>query len=274
MDSSKSNAGLVDAPSASESTATTKPTKIVNPYAKKSGPIQALSNANAPDSKAVVGETKNHILNPYIKRTAPIQESSIERNTKAVVGEPKKHILNPYTKRTAPIQESSIEKNTKAVVGEPTKNIVNPYAKKNATIPSSSIAQHSAGETKKSIVNPYAKKKVPVQSSSIEQHCKEVVGESSTCDSSSFPPKKLIIVDHGPNLSFSQAFSSIQDTEQYENEYENLRKKGALAMDSATNEEDRKKQREIDAPLNGADVDAREHHAHLQPHVLHVSRYA
>jgi len=191
-----------------------------------------------------------------------------------VVGEPKKHILNPYAKKNAPIQELSIEKNTKAVAGEPKQNIVNPYAKKNATIPSSAIAQHSAEEIKKNIANPYAKKKVPVQSSSIEQLCKEVVGESSTCDSSSFNSKKLVIVDHGPNLSFSQAFSSIQDTEQYENEYENLRKKGALAMDAATNEEDRKKQREIDAPLNDADVDAREHHAHLQPHVLHVSRYA
>ena len=75
----------------------------------------------------------------------------------------------------------------------------------------------------------------------------------------------------------------MHDTEQYEHEAEQLRKKGTRGL-SAISEEDRLKQREMDTTDAGtasaaastdvttaSDVDARDHHAHLQPHVLHVS---
>lgn len=99
---------------------------------------------------------------------------------------------------------------------------------------------------KKKITNPYAKKKSPTAQ-------QEALPRPSTRDAANFG-------------TFSQAFSSVEDTAHYQSEVGNIQ--GGAASEA------RAQQREFDTQAardEAARLDARDQHALLQPHVLYVS---
>lgn len=99
----------------------------------------------------------------------------------------------------------------------------------------------------KKITNPYAKKKSPTAQQP------EAISRPSTRDAANFG-------------TFSQAFSSVEDTAHYQSEVGNIQ--GGAASEA------RAQQREFDTQAardEAARLDARDQHVLLQPHVLYVS---
>lgn len=106
------------------------------------------------------------------------------------------------------------------------------------------------------VANPYAKKK---SKNSNEQATASTVSFSRNAE--------ILAAPLGAAATFSQAFSSIEDTSHYRNEVQHV-------QGTSTDAPARAEQRNFDtiAARDEAErLDARDHHALLQPHVLYVS---
>ena len=116
-------------------------------------------------------------------------------------------------------------------------------------------------------INPYAKKKTATRNKGIGAPVKDNKSSLPSATAATLNP-----VEIGGNSTFSQAFSSVEDTTHFRTEAAKL--KDIIDLDETYTSEERQQQREFDTKAQKdekARLDARAHHELLQPHVLYVS---
>jgi len=214
-------------------------------HARQNGSPNQATNATNPYKRPLTASTTDFVHPPI---NSPLKEEKISRKSRS----------NPYSKKDANlVSEIKPTTSLKDKTYTDSKEVRNPYMRKHSLEKDSSPLDHAQKRQQQSTESPLGATKSSIY------HSPE-------------------IVNYGPTATFSQAFESIEDTTHYEQEVQRLQEQGDTIVKTNT---DRIHQRAIDTAnaestlsctddLNGDNVPvtARDQQAHLQVHVLHVSK--